>query len=256
MKYLIIGDVHGVWSDFGIHIKNVINRGFEFDAIIQCGDFGIYPDYIKTLHQMLHRIQFDKPIYFVDGNHEDHEYLHRSIKKFSKWNIHYQNRSSITILEDGTKIGWLGGAFNVDRPQYITQTTCNFPTTIDINNMVNNIIDHNGIDLMVTHSCPSNIGINLAGLPCFHIAAQHFIKPLGYDVAPIHDAGDCQLTQLWNALKVEHRPKIWVFGHFHTDYITTVDTTTFCCVGHCTSAGINRMPRMYFYDSTTKEFFS
>ncbi len=201
---------------------------------------------------MLYKLNFKKPIHFVDGNHEDHNYLYESIDKLSKMNVHYHRRGSITELDDGTKIGWLGGAFNVDRPQYAYEDgTTNFPSPAEIDAMTD-LIKSNSIDLMVSHSCPMCIGIGIKGHPIFQQSAKIYIEGVGYNSAPITDVGDEPLQTLWNNLE-GYRPKNWVFGHLHKDVHSKVGATDFWCVGHCGSAGINRIPRIYIYDTELKE---
>lgn len=253
MKYLIIGDVHGYWSDLAVHLRNVNERGIDFDEVIQVGDFGVYIGKLKLLKQMLYKLKFDKPIHFIDGNHEDHPYLYQSMAKLAKMNVFYHPRCTITFLEDGTKIGWMGGAFNVDRPQYAyPDGTSNFPHPKEIGIMADVIKKNGGVDLMVTHSCPMGIGIGIHGHPIFQESAINFIGGIGYRPAPMLDVGDEPHKDLWEMLE-GYRPKTWVFGHLHRDVHSKVGTTDFWCVGHCGSAGIQRMPRIYIYDTDSKE---
>lgn len=254
MRFLVVGDVHYPrFNDFVIHVRNVIARGIEFDAIIQCGDFGIYEGSFKPMKQALYRLKLNKPIYFVDGNHEDHGYLHRSIEKFSKIGVHFQPRSSITTLDDGCKIGWFGGAFNVDRHQFkFDDGSVNYPTPDEINLMAKRIKDVGGVDLLVTHSNPCGIGIGIHGDSFLCKNGAVFVQLEGYEMAPVLDCGDITLTNLWNQLG-EYKPKTWIFAHHHCDYHNKVENTDFYCVGHCESVGIRRMPTVYIFDSIEKK---
>ncbi len=73
MRYLLIGDTHAMWAAMLGYIDRVIARGLHFDGVIQVGDFGAYSGDLKPF-----LIQWKKrnmPLYFVDGNHEDHNYM-------------------------------------------------------------------------------------------------------------------------------------------------------------------------------------
>lgn len=252
MRFLIIGDVHGYFDPMFEHLINVQNRGIEYDAVIQCGDFGFYYNCVKNLKNILYKTKFNKPIYFIDGNHEDHFYLFKEYTgSLEKKNIFYCKRGTITKFEDGTKIGWLGGAFNVDRPQEVWDGISNFPLPEEVELMINNIKKENGIDLMVTHSCPMNIGIGIVGHPEFQISAHEYISAVGYKAPGILDIGDEPLQRLWEELG-NLKPKNWVFAHLHKYKYSKVGKTNFYCVGTCDRI-FTKQQNIYIYDTKTKE---
>ncbi|MFW6130909.1 MAG: metallophosphoesterase family protein [Atribacterota bacterium] len=254
MKFLIIGDVHGYFGSMFEHLINVQDRGIEYDAVIQCGDFGFYDGVIKSLKQIINLTNFKKPIYFIDGNHENHDYLLNNFNSLKKYNVFYQKRSSITILEDDTKIGWIGGSFNVDRPQYINGNVSNFPNKKEIDLTIKNIKNSGGVDLIISHSCPMNIGIGIVGLPEFQISAREYISAVGYRPPGIMDIGDESLTNLWNNLN-GFKPKNWVFAHFHKYHYAKIEKTNFFCVGTCDKI-FTKEQRIYVFDTKTKEILT
>jgi predicted phosphodiesterase len=105
-----IGDVHGDTSA----LANTYYRAVSMegcDAVIQVGDMGWYENIIPYFE----RIQFTTPIYWVDGNHEQHPLLVNltGVTELLP-NFFYCPRG--TVLEiDGKKIGFLGGAASVDK---------------------------------------------------------------------------------------------------------------------------------------------
>lgn len=254
MRFLIVGDIHEPnFHEFSIHVRNVMERGIEFDAVIQVGDVGIGPGIFKPIKQSLYRLKLNKPIYYIDGNHENHEYIRSSANKFAKIGMYYKHRATITVVKDGNcKIGWLGGAFNVDMHQRVKNNISNYPLPEDIELMAQRIIDVGGIDLLVTHSNPCGIGIGIHGSPFIQKIGPIFLQAEGYDWPPLYDCGDEPLTNLWNMIK-GYRPSTWVFGHHHIDYHNKVENTDFYCVGHCAGVGIRRMPTIYIYDSIEKK---
>lgn len=232
MRFLLLGDVHADWSFFKAVITSTRDRKIDFDAVIQVGDFGIYPDYVKPLYKI--GDELNVPIHFIDGNHEHHEHLWNVWPKMAQHNIFYHPRGTVTVLPDGTKIGWLGGALNVDRQQYYSakHQSANYPLADEIDLAANAINDCGGVDLMVTHSCPHNIGVGMRGSNFFrHTIKEHIIDALGFPDVGLHDVGDEPLRQFWD--KLNHKPKSWIYGHFHKRQHSVVGTTNFYCIGTC-----------------------
>lgn len=245
-KYLILGDVHAKWVSMAQLIRVIVEKN-KIDGVIQCGDFGIFPFYIKTLKQCIHKYKLNVPIYFVDGNHEDHYFLHREMshKSLNKSGVFYQKRSTITVL-GGRTIGWVGGALHVDRKQEDAHGLPNYVSQDDVANylLAESEIDH--LDLMVTHSCPGDIGIGLPGHPMFQYGVNLFISQAGHKASPVYDIGEMALTDLWN--KMKYKPKNWVFGHCHKHHDRIIDQTHFYCVGE---ADDNKA--VYFWNTDNNE---
>jgi hypothetical protein len=252
MRYLLIPDVHANWSCLAWLIGFVRSRGIPFDEVIQVGDFGVYKGHMKKVIQMAYHLNVK--IHFIDGNHEDHAYLQECKNKLAKKGIIYHPRGDVTVLPDGTKIGWCGGAYNVDRPQEYVNGTCNYPTTADIDRTADAINKVGGVDLMITHSCPPGIGVGMKGSEFFIPWIAKFVtEPLGVPQSPIDDVGDLPLFQLWQKLEV--KPSQWVFGHFHTYLKKKVDNTEFYCVGVCDNhfEEFHKSLNLFFYDSGLKQ---
>jgi len=247
MKYLLLGDVHANWAFMASFIHDVMLRRIDFDEIIQVGDLGYYEDRIKLLPLYLKKI--NKPFHFIDGNHESHHFLDRTHTNLHKHGIFYHSRGDITVLPDGTKIGWMGGAFNVDRPQEFFGGSQNFPKKEEIDAFVTKVNTLGGVDLLLTHSCPHSIGIGMQGHPGFTPTIHEYIEKLGYQIGNIWDCGDQPLTNMWNGLTT--KPLEVIFGHFHSHHHAVVaGTTHFRCIGTCDGT-ID--PRVYIYDSSTKK---
>ena len=51
-KFIICGDLHAKWQDLNSVMKNVdFNLKIRYDAVIQVGDFGFYPQTFSNLDQ-------------------------------------------------------------------------------------------------------------------------------------------------------------------------------------------------------------
>lgn len=243
MKLLIMGDVHAQWRNYHCIIE-ACQKHFEFDAIIQVGDFGLYESTLKLLLKT-----FKKPhpaIHFIDGNHEEHLQIYKSVKSLAKNNIFYQKRGSTWDI-GGARIGFMGGALNVDRPQprvFRDGPLLNVPTDEEIVEL-----SKHTCDLMVTHSNPCDIGIGMEGSDFFKDSIKKFITDEGIPMCKSkYDIGDTFLKSLWDM--IENKPKHWVFGHHHRNYTKKLGNTIFQCVG---SSDNPSTFTPYTYDTNTKE---
>lgn len=247
-KYLILGDVHAKWVNMANLIRIAVEKQ-NIDGIIQCGDFGMFSDVVKFLKLCMKQNKINIPLYFVDGNHEDHYFLKHQVshKNLNKNNIFYQPRGTFTVL-GGRVVGWIGGAFNVDRPQkeYEGLNCANYPTQEDVNTYLMNEENVDHVDLVVSHGCPGEIGIGLQGHPAFQPGVQMFISQAGHAASPIYDIGEMPLTTLWNRMK--YKPKNWVFGHYHKHHDRIINGTHFYCTGET-----DDMKAVYFWDTDKNE---
>jgi predicted phosphodiesterase len=232
MKIIVCGDVHGNWYDLKVVLDQAV-RKYNVDACIQVGDFGFYPNTFDRYRNM----KFCVPIYVIDGNHENHEWLKRSISKgeSNTWkdahNIFFISRGS-TMVFDNIKMGFMGGAMNVDSKQYGSskKRTTNYPLNVEIKEAINAFNSFGKLDFLFTHSCPHSIGVGMHGSLRFVEDIEKYIEiPFGVSTGKIEDCGEHSLLNLWNGL-VE-KPTNVLFGHFHQLKQTMVGNTTFTCVG-------------------------
>lgn len=131
MIVMLLGDTHG-------------NRGFTkqaitwasengVDRLVQVGDFGYWPRtnngqrFLRDVGK--HSAQLGVPLFFIDGNHEDHLRLDTLMTRqdpdrefpwisFGKYPISYIPRGSRWEW-DGAVFGAFGGAFSIDRKHRI-----------------------------------------------------------------------------------------------------------------------------------------
>jgi predicted phosphodiesterase len=231
MQVLLCGDVHGEWGLLYSHIEYAVNN-YGVKAVIQCGDFGFYPDNFARYSDL----RFPVPVFACVGNHEGHDWLyhHAELNYRSIWpmkhNLFYQPKVSIMRLAS-LKIGFIGGALNVDRPQsahsdpgMLTYNWSNFITKEDVCSAERLFNKHRPM-LIVSHSCPCGIGIGIPSLPEYLLSARKFC--VGHGHTPEDDCGDLALTDLWNRL--EFKPKIWAFGHMHIQLFKAIDGVKFYC---------------------------
>jgi Icc-related predicted phosphoesterase len=179
MSTYIMGDTHGYFS----YLNKFINR-HNPDYIIQCGDFGYYPDLIETqgaygetfrrfddkndfdLSQIKNH---DTKIYWIPGNHEVWNNIEKYYKRnhispmeMKDSNIFYCPIGSSEII-DGKQYLFIGGASSYDK-QLRTEGFDWFPEEDLTRDDFNFIMDNNHdkkIDVIISHTCPVefNVGI-------------------------------------------------------------------------------------------------
>jgi hypothetical protein len=231
MRVLIVGDVHGQHQKLAECLRQA-QTDFRVAAAIQVGDFGFYQDQMTRTRE--ERIRFPVPLHVIDGNHEDHRWLRRSLLTGAgrvwqhEFNLVYQPRPSVAQF-GVSKVGFLGGALHVDRPQKHNWLS-GFPNYILRRHREHaaKLFNQQQPELIVTHSCPSRIGIGIQSPAELQPGVAEHITAAGFDAGPQEDCGEAELSRLW--LELAYKPRAWVFGHFHRSHQAEVDGTRFVCV--------------------------
>jgi hypothetical protein len=244
MKILLLGDVHGMHVRARRFIKKAMDMA-DVRACIQLGDFGLTH---HTIHDLLHAVgRWPIPTYWIDGNHEAHhiiEALGRTERDgLAELNLTYQPRGSTRTFGTG-RVGFLGGALNVERPQ--EQFPPNYPTEQDAcraADAFNQFRPH----LICTHSCPYGIGVGMRGHPAFAEGALKYCRR--HRTGPHDDKGEPGLRELWDRL--EAKPPVWAYGHWHTAREKLVGNTRFVCVDQLHMEPVQNL--VIVWDSETGE---
>lgn len=232
MRVLVVGDVHGRHQRLA-EILRQAQVDFRVEAAIQVGDFGFHRDRLGRARE--DTVRYPVPLHVIDGNHEDHRWLRRALLTGAGrvWkrerNLVYQPRPSVAPL-GASMVGFLGGALHVDRPQKHNWLS-GFPNYILRRNRehATALFNRHRPQLIVTHSCPSRIGIGLHGAPALEPGVAEHIRGAGFDPGPEHDRGEVELSRLWCDLA--YTPRAWVFGHFHRPHDVIIEGTRFVCLG-------------------------
>jgi predicted phosphodiesterase len=233
MRVLILGDVHGEHQAL-VRCLQAAQADFRIAAAIQVGDFGFYKNQIARARE--NRLRFPVPLHVIDGNHEDHRWLRRALLLGAgrtwqrEMNLIYQARPSVASF-GASRVGFLGGALHVDRPQR-HNVLAGFPNYILRRNREHAVALFNQYqpELIVTHSCPSRIGIGIHSSSEMQPGVAEHIIAAGFDAGPENDCGEVELGRLW--LELAYKPRAWVFGHFHRPHQATVAGTRFVCVSN------------------------
>src|SRR5690606_29429240 len=167
MRVLYAGDTHGNY----VHIDYLYNQAKEFDVdiIFQLGDFGYWEHKQKGVSVVTHvesKTQtYGIPLYFLDGNHENHPLLWKTYQT--------ENEEGFIVVRDGlfysprghrwiwndTRFLSIGGSFSIDRNYRRPGTSFWFEEEITEED-VHKAIQGGKVDVMLCHDVPAVVDIN------------------------------------------------------------------------------------------------
>jgi len=232
-RVFAVGDVHADWEKFNLFLERK-----KPDTVIACGDFGFWPGFKRIVatgqengprYTDIWKEGLIKngncPIFFCDGNHENHWKLIELVEKHGREHpievlpgVFYCPRGCIIEI-NGKKILLFGGAFSVDRHlrrMGVDWFPEEIPSYSELEFALENIKKHGGIDIVVSHTAPRVLDV------------PGVIKELDkYDSA----------RDMLDVILKETNPELWFYGHFHRAHEATVGNTRF--IGLTTT---NRFP--------------
>lgn len=211
-KIIITGDIHGDWGP----LNTLINRK-QPEKLIVCGDFGYWPHFHKS--RKFHK--FGTPwnqygiknpkteIYWIDGNHENHEAITALIadhgrdkpirmEEFKYGKVYYMPRC-ITMKLNGINCLFIGGAVSIDKDSRIEGVSWWRNEVLSYSDYLN--LPEEKIEVVFSHTVPSCV---MDEMPDFtQFLADKFQDP------------SCQILE---EAFYRYKPKRWYFGHFHQQY--------------------------------------
>lgn len=232
MKILFVGDTHSNTSWVENHVLPQARR-LEVDAVFQVGDFGYRPEkkwgkeYLEMLKDVLPQQDFN--FYWIDGNHENFDWLdeigaYRSDVPVDVFTRHPSVQGvpgQLVYIPRGFVWQWgdtglnflaMGGAHSPDkqkRSRHVDWWPQEKITPEQMRDTVRNVDRHLGsnrqLDVLVSHDCPA--GINVMG----EQQMWQFEFPETYE----------NRKRLKIPVDLFH-PRLVVHGHYHVRYHTVV----------------------------------
>jgi predicted phosphodiesterase len=220
---MVMGDVH---MDFRTMNKLLSRK--KPDMVLQVGDFGYWPQskpeniYRRNNPKYPKRLPVPRPpcpVYWIDGNHEDHDSLDGRTTDELWPGVFYMPRGSHMLLPDGRRVLFIGGAASHDKAlrtpgrdwfeqEQITQR--------DLDNIDFNL----KYDIVISHTMPTVFGLR---------------ELLGLDrQCDRRDSSENALDIVYEAI----RPKLWYFGHWHACKTGYIEDTRWQLLDH--SVGKNQ----------------
>lgn len=214
MKFLILGDVHGEWTDLNITIARAIREHPDITHIVQVGDFGYGWSGIKPFKaSRSFFIDEEMAIYnaatklWLDGNHENFDRLDNDN---GAWQPGWQHMRRGTVLEiEGKRIMFFGGASSIDKADRVPHISWWPQESITYGEVRRAMEDDGPIDAIFSHEHPTSV-------------------PYSDDrhKGDIFGKGDKDMLE---ALKQHYKPEFWFFGHHHAGDSGTVNGTQWVC---------------------------
>ncbi len=184
---LFLSDVHCRYGVVNLQIAAAEARqGRPVDAVVVLGDFGLFEPDLRSFFRR-RRERFTRPVFMIEGNHEDFDRLPRLAADYRDVFTHLVRGSLHTL--DGHRCLCLGGAAYMDAH---TTPRASLLTPADVEGCLRHA--PRTADLILSHDCPRGIGVTSA--PGF----EHYGLPgfVGGDRLVAHFA-----------------PRLWIFGHHH-----------------------------------------
>ncbi len=196
MKYVFVGDIHG-------NTRLITKLGYRYrDAqVIQIGDFGVgFNPRDPSPPQLPENCRF------IRGNHDS--------PNSCKMSPHWISDGHTETTESGTKIMYIGGAFSIDKEwrtpglDWWEDEECSME---QLYSFYDKYMEFKP-DVMVTHDGPQSVLYEM------FITGTH--KPLL----------KTRTSQALDAMFADHKPKEWIFGHWHMNRTETILGCNFRCI--------------------------
>lgn len=195
-----IGDIHSK-ADHYKGILEMIDRLNPLEQSIQVGDLGIWPEEDKFP-------RVDQRHKFIRGNHDYPEGC--------RLHPNYLGEYGITELGDA-KLFYMGGAYSIDQKQRtpgIDWWRDEELSYLQIYDAIELFIREKP-NIVVTHDAPAWAVIDM------------FSRIYHIDLDGAKSATRTGLDIMFD----NHKPDLWVFGHYHITRRTNIYGTVFQCVG-------------------------
>ena len=217
---LFAGDIHGKINPLKQIFKDAEASGAK--AIVQVGDFGIFwPKPSNEIAEYFNAGKTSIPLYFCDGNHENHTVLDKMHKEQGQPDVVevakncYHVRRGATVTIDEKSILFFGGAQSYlgkkDTPFIYEENW--WPREIPSKDEFDRFrASYGKTDIVVTHDCPS-----------FMLQHQKYHKLWSKNGVPQF------LGRVANESNIS--PPLWFFGHHHEHEHWDMGTIKYYCCG-------------------------
>lgn len=203
---IYIGDIHGNFQWY----YNQLKKGKLGEASVQVGDFGLFGGkWADEENYWMNLIQTKDPGFshnFIRGNHDNPTLVKETPRYIPDGTIHYDER--------GRTVMYIGGAASIDKVSRVEGKTWWAEEGLTFHELfeLHDIYDAVKPDRMVTHDCPESI------------AGTLFYPHYKFDKSSV-------TRQCFDSMFSTHKPKEWIFGHWHSQRLETVQGTKFICLG-------------------------
>lgn len=223
-RFALVGDIHGNFEVLAETLEAARGRWGAFDFILAAGDVEPnrgYEDHLGVVGPSRYRkvgdfprvasgdINLGAPLYFIAGNHDPYPALDQTGPGQWAPGAWWLGRWGITKIQK-VNVGFLSGIYSpkysdTPQPERNNAKQRTYWHRTELEQLIRAARRyHGGIDVLLTHDWPSDVGTNKAGIP----------------------VGDPYLRQL--TLKL--RPGIHACGHMHYDHQARIGPTQVLCL--------------------------
>lgn len=197
--FRIVGDVHGC-------ISRYVELVSECENSLQLGDMGFsYKLIERHLSPERHRI--------LAGNHDN--YVNEG-GVFVEQTPHFLGDFGTYEVPGIGKIFFVRGGRSIDSDQRTEHVDWWRDEELSMEKMelAANAYSESRPDFVVTHECPQSLISSVSTMS-------------SWNGRPIRPSSTARLLE---AMLVAHRPKMWIFGHYHRSWDSVVEGTRFRCL--------------------------
>ncbi len=204
MKIKIIGDCHGKFDRYEQLIKY-----YNTEHSIQIGDFGLGVAWSKLDR---HKVDSENNK-IIPGNHDDYNYIINSARA-KEWT--FGNDYGIQNF-NGLEFFFVRGAWSIDKANRTPTLDWWEEEELSAGELEQAIELYvkTKPEIMITHECP---GDSINGISSIIFLKHNIFRP---------NRTASALQRMWEI----HKPKLWIFGHWHETGNWEVLGTEFVCLG-------------------------
>ena len=210
MKTRVIGDVHGLKYDLSILLDNIPE---DVTSVIQVGDMGVGFGQSDYWHESLDEMMSNVNARFIRGNHDNPSVC----KTMGTW-------IPDGLVENDTM--FIGGAWSIDhrwRKMGIDMWEDEELSHEELDRVIS-VYDLVRPSIMITHDCPLSVSNELFIANGKSLSNQQYKTRTG---------------QAFDAMFAMHQPKVWIFGHWHSDADKVINGTRFICLNELSYCDID-----------------
>ena len=204
MKTKIIGDVHGKHEAYCKTIKNS-----DCTHSVQVGDMGFQYDTLKVA-KTKHK--------FFGGNHDNYDIYYDEPRALGDY-----GKAKVGALD----FFFIRGGFSIDvkaRLQHLELYGVKSwweEEQLDVGHMIKALQEYkkDKPKIMLSHSCPHEVSA--------YIGNPDVLKAFGFNPKTFSTHTQELLQKCFD----EHKPDVWIFGHFHRTLDFDYQGTRFMCLG-------------------------
>jgi hypothetical protein len=207
-KMLLIGDVHGLWTQYA-HILDVVRP----DRSVQLGDFGIGfanedPEALAHVHEVMDTRGGSNR--YIRGNHDNPQ----ACEADPRW-------IPDATVDEQYGIFYMGGALSIDREWRISGRSWWPDEELSHSELFDamDVYEQTKPRIVFTHECPEDVVPYL----------------FNWYKRELPSRTRQALGSMWSI----HQPELHVFGHWHSHIDVTIGRTRFVCLDELQAATLD-----------------